>query len=647
MNFFAQQEAARKKTLRLILVYAIAVILIIAALDIIFAIALIFIEGDSSQTWNPLSWMERNVMVMVAVSAAILAFIGLASLYKMIAFRGGGGAVARQLGGTQVNDEKRDPAVRRLVNVVEEMAIASGLPVPEIYVMENESGINAFAAGFDTGDAAIAVTRGALDVFDRDELQGVIGHEFSHILNGDMRLNMRLLGPLFGIMLISMMGRIILRGMGRTRTRSSKEGAGGIVIIMLLGVGLTVIGYIGYLAGQLIQAAISRQREFLADASAVQFTRNPDGISGALKKIAAWQYGSEIINDGSAEISHMLFAQGMSSQVNGLLATHPPLSERLARLGHRLSNQELAKLVMQMGGAGRSAAPVGDEVFGFASGSTHSEHVTASPASMLDPDMDIKAPVLSVITQELYEAVHDVNSVGQVVIALLLDPAIDLRTRQLSILEQQGSEFAVERANHHWQQIGRLETDLRLPLLELAFPAIRKLTWQQQTALYGLVDALITFDDAINSFEYLLSRLLMQIMQESQHPRRRVKTARFVKLYKYQYELGVVFSVLANFGHESKHAAEQAYTAGLRYLSPQYDWPALHVSKNWSGAMDDALQRLDALRPLVKEVVIDSLKVTAGHDEDSNVVEQELLRVIAGLMHVPMPPEHLLNLPTD
>lgn len=647
MNFFVQQEAARKRTFRLVLIYIVAIAVIIAALDIVYATAMLLLVVEPQYGMNPLLWISHNQTSVLFVSLGIIAFIGIASLYRIISSRGGGGAVARSMGGVRVNEDMRDPAVRQLVNVVEEMAIASGLPVPEIYVLENESGINAFAAGYDTGDAAIAVTRGALEVFNRDEMQGVIGHEFSHILNGDMRLNMRLLGPLFGIMLISMMGRIILRGMGRTRTRSSKEGAGGVVVVLLLGVGLTVIGYIGYLAGQLIKAAVSRQREYLADSSAVQFTRNPEGISGALKKIAAWQYGSQIINDGSEEISHMLFASGLNKRASGFFATHPPLLERLARLGFTLSNTELGKLAVNMSDVSGDTSWSIEPAVGFAAGHQATETESQAPGPLHDVALDMAGSTITKIPQALYEAVHETDAAINAIIAMLLDPDEKLRVKQIALIDQQQNEFTSAPIMLYWQQVNRLATELHLPLLELAFPAFRRLTWQQQMGFIDLVDGLITMDDTINSFEYLLSRLLMQSMRESQRPRRRVSYSLKQKLDHYRYELGIVFSVLAEFGHASKEAAQQAYISGLQHLSSQQDWPAFHVPGNWPGAMDDALHRLDMLRPLVKEELIVSLKVTAEHDKETSSSELELLRVIAGLMHVPMPPEYILSQPTD
>ena len=281
MNFFARQDQARRQSRRLVLLFTLAVVAIVVAVDLFFLLAFGGLSGVSA----PGSTGAGLVMATLLT----LSIIGLGSLYRISSLRQGGAAVATQLGGTPVPEDTRDPHYRRLRNVVEEIAIASGVPVPKIYVLEHEAGINAFAAGYAPGDAAVAVTRGALDKLNRDELQGVIAHEFSHVLNGDMRLNIRLMGVLFGILVLAVVGRKILQHGGRG-SRNSK-GAGPVLLAAL---GLMVVGYIGLFFGRLIKAGVSRQREYLADASAVQFTRNPDGIAGALKKIGGNLYGSQL-----------------------------------------------------------------------------------------------------------------------------------------------------------------------------------------------------------------------------------------------------------------------------------------------------------------------------------------------------------------
>lgn len=635
MNFFAHQEAARKQTIKLIVVYLLAIALIVVALILVFATVMTLVVVDPQRGLDPFTWITHNQANVLLMAVGIIAFIGLASLYRFISAGGGGGSVARSLGGIRVDDSSKDPATRRLVNVVEEMAIASGLPVPEIYVLESESGINAFAAGYDASDAAIAVTRGSLDVFNRQELQGVIGHEFSHILNGDMRLNMRLLGPLFGIMLISSMGRIILRGMSSTRTRSSKQGAGGALFILVLGVGLTVIGYIGYFAGQAIKAAVSRQREFLADSSAVQFTRDTTGIRDALKKIAAWQYGSRLVDGKSEEISHMLFANGFRSSRLQLLATHPPLEDRLARLGYQWSNSDIAKLAVQLGGLGSGSKIDSENVAAFsgAAGEQSDDGQTT--------DSDTEGGLLTHVPDHLYQAVHDSQQVIPCVIALLLDPGESLRERQLEIIRMANTGLDATSILRFWGESSILNDTLRLPLIELALPALRRLTVQQQEVLHGLVERLITIDNTINSFEYLLSRLLLQNIRESRQPRRRTSTRRLDKLDHYAYELGIVFSVLSKAGHADREDAMRAYQAGLGHLASRQSWPPFHVPADWPSALDTALQRLDGLRPLVKEELLESLKVTVRFDNRETASESELLRVMAGLLHVPLSIDYL------
>src|SRR5688572_7472567 len=254
----------------------------------------------------------------VLAGVITLLVIGGASLFKTLSLRAGGGVVARSLGGTRIERGTRDPALRRLHNVVEEMTIASGVTMPEVYVLESEDGINAFAAGNTPADAAIAVTRGAITRLNREELQGVIAHEFSHVLNGDMRLNSKLLGWVFGLLVVAIAMRIVVQSVGRGRGRDK----GGALVLGALAV--MAIGYIGVFVGRILQAAVSRHRERLADASAVQFTRNPQGLVGALLKIAGVKNGSAIQSSGKDEVAHMLFAPGMAR----LFATHPPLSER-------------------------------------------------------------------------------------------------------------------------------------------------------------------------------------------------------------------------------------------------------------------------------------------------------------------------------
>ncbi|MBS0571612.1 MAG: M48 family metallopeptidase, partial [Proteobacteria bacterium] len=309
MNFFAQQERARAHTQRMLVLFVLAVACIVAALDAVLYLAF----GASGHGAHP-----GFGAVMFWNSVLVVGIIGGCSMYKITALRGGGGVVARQLGATFVEADTTNFAHKRLRNVVEEIAIASGVPVPEIYVLEGETAINAFAAGYTPADAAVTVTQGCLDKLKREELQGVIAHEFSHVLNGDMRLNIRLMGVLFGILVIGIIGRKIAANTGRSRDSG---------YAVLIGIAILAIGYIGVFFGRLIKAGISRQREYLADASAVQFTRQTNGICGALKKIGALPAGSKLDSGETEEVAHMLFGDGVG--YSALFATHPPLVSRI------------------------------------------------------------------------------------------------------------------------------------------------------------------------------------------------------------------------------------------------------------------------------------------------------------------------------
>ena len=334
MDFFARQEAARRTTRWLLVAFLVSVVLVVARGR----------RGGGVRCSAPPNPDASPAAAVLGTSVVVLAIICGASLFKTLSLRAGGGAVARSLGGTRIERSTGDLALKRLHNVVEEMAIASGVTMPEVYVLENEDGINAFAAGNSPADAAIAVTRGAATRLKRDELQGVIAHEFSHILNGDMRLNLRLLGWTFG--LAGRRHRCAHRAAAARRTPSRgsrKDGAGA---LMLAALAVMVLGYIGVFFGRLLQAAVSRQRERLADASAVQFTRNPTGLAGALLKIAGTSSGSRLVTPEAEEVAHMLFAAGLPR----LFATHPPLEERLKALDPVVRDGEPAGA----GGRGRA-----------------------------------------------------------------------------------------------------------------------------------------------------------------------------------------------------------------------------------------------------------------------------------------------------
>jgi Zn-dependent protease with chaperone function len=329
MNFFAAQSQARRRTKWLILWFALGVLGTVACLYVGAILASHWLGALSSPQ---IQWTGNPLALWTAVAGLVI--IPLGSGFKLMQLSQGGSVVARDLGARLVDHATREFSERRLLNVVEEMSIASGIPMPQVWVMDDEPSINAFAAGTEPSNAVIGVSRGCLEKLTRAELQGVVAHEFSHILNGDMRLNLRLIGWLFGLLMIAMLGRGILSMLRHVRVRSSgdnKNGGGLILVVLLAGVCLWLIGSLGVLFGRIIQAAVSRQREYLADASAVQFTRDPSGIAGALKKIAQMPQ-QRMLAPRATEAAHLFFSGAVGDFFSGLMATHPPLVKRIAAI---------------------------------------------------------------------------------------------------------------------------------------------------------------------------------------------------------------------------------------------------------------------------------------------------------------------------
>jgi len=646
MNFFQSQDDARRKTRSLILMFMLAVIAIVAAVNMVIT-ALIINVGDEAgaATLPDFNWIMNNLPLVASISLATIGFISLSSLYKIASLSSGGGKVARSLGGTLITAESKDPLRRRLYNVVEEMAIASGIPMPEVYVLEQESAINAFAAGFTTGDAAVTVTRGTLETLTRDELQGVIGHEFSHILNGDMRLNTRLMGFLFGILVIGLIGRAVLNSARYGNIRSDNSRRDGAAAIYLAGLGLFLIGYIGVFFGQLIKAAVSRQREFLADASAVQFTRQTQGIAGALKKIAAVQQSSELQTVDIEEVSHMLFATGAS--FSSLLATHPPLIQRIKALEPNFDESEIDRLAGQMLGQtqnGSEAIERSSAAAGFAP-----QHFVVTPATVTEtvgmPDeghIQLASTLRQSIPENLYRAAHSGTDALPLVLALLLDANEAVRRIQLDLIAEQLGGTTVIAAETLQLEIQKSTREFRLPLLQIAFPLIKNRPLEQLERIADLVQRLIEVDGVVDTFEFALSRVLKTHLNDAAHPQHRHGNLRLTQLPE---AVGVLFSVMAKQGHAEVDAAYQKgmeclgrHEQRIKMLIDTKQWPDYEPPQDWVSATDAALNQLDGLQVLDKQALVSALVLTLSHDGKVSPHEAELLRAICATLHCPLPP---------
>jgi Zn-dependent protease with chaperone function len=623
MNFFEHQAAARRASTRLVVLFVLAVAGIVAAVDLV--------------VWGA----TRSPGAVAFLSLATLATIAFGSLYRIASLGHGGDSVATQMGGVPVPENTTDFNLRRLRNVVEEIAIASGVPVPRLYVLEHEAGINAFAAGYSTSDAVVAVTRGALDKLNRDELQGVIAHEFSHILNGDMRLNIRLIGVLFGILMIGLIGRKILTH-GRFGGRNKGAGA-----ILLAALAAMAIGYIGLFFGRIIKAGVSRSRESLADASAVQFTRQTQGLAGALKKIGGLAEGSSLNDRSNAEeVSHMLFGDGL--KLASLFATHPPLLKRIQALEPNFRGEELERLQAKW----FAAPPVGldeDAMLGLdASVGGRLPHATQQ-LSVTPPMVaaQVATPAADdykradAITGSIPEALRDLAIERETVMPLLLglllaeDEALAERQR-FEIAARLGDDIADHAMRIHQQLVADLHPMLRLPLAALAFPVLRLRPRPQLDTFMDAVYAMVNADGQVSPFEYGLGRLLTVQVRESLDPARYARFGRR-KPEAVKRELALLLAVMAQAGHGDEDTARRAYLAGMQRILPN-DYLPYAPPANGVLALDEVWDPLDALDPLAKQVLVEAVTAAISNDGRISVAESELLRTLCGALHCPLPP---------
>ncbi len=623
MNFFARQEQARQQTGRLLILYALAVVGIIAAVH--FLTAALITEGQD--LWNPgiafLSLVGTSIVILIGVG------VGKASLSS------GGRTVAEMCGGRPVEPGTSNPAERRYLNVVEEMSIASGTPMPAVFVLDDEEAINAFAAGHDTSDCAVAVSRGCLNQLSRDELQGVVAHEFSHILNGDMRRNIQLTGWLYGIMGLALLGRVLFEIAGRSGRSRNKDGNQVAAAFFAFGLGLLLIGWIGQFFARAIQAAISRQREHLADASAVQFTRNPSGIGNALKKIAGYPTGSAVAHPRASAFSHMFFA----SALNSFFATHPPLEERIQLLDPQFY-PEIAELAA--GREGSTHTAVSNATASFSGGTppviTRAKDI-AQQAGSIGPEHIVRASVLlAELPGPLAKAAQEPFGASALMYALLLDADRTIRGTQLSHLQQIAPADVLRELNLLLPHVDALPRRSKLPLATLATAALRRLSPAQHTQFRRSVDALIEADAAIDLFEYALKKTLCRHLdpQFNPQPPRHTQQRKLAPLLP---DCAVLLSCLAHLGHDEPQKQAEAFQVGANVLeSKNPSLVFLPLTECNLAHVDAALDRLANAIPRIKNSLIEACAATVASDGIIQEGEGELLRAISNTLDCPIPP---------
>lgn len=611
MNFFHHQDVARRNTRLLGILFTLAVVLLVSLVAVLVSYFLGGIQYQETEAYAQtdadwyLAWD-----VIIASAGVALSAIGFAVLYKWMVLRPGGKVVAEQLGGRRLSPDSRDPLERKVLNVVEEMAIAANMPVPPVYLLDQEPAINAFAAGYSPRDAVIGITRGCAEKLSRAQLQGVIAHEIAHILNGDMRLNIRIIAILNGILFISHAGYLLLRFGALGGRRSDGKNAA----LPLLGLGLLILGGIGVLFGNVIKAAVSRQREYLADASAAQFTREPEALAGALQQIGVAQKrgsGSKVESPNADEASHLFFSQAVGKFMS-VMATHPPLGERIKRLipqwdGNYQANAEARPDI---------PAKESDQK---ATSQEFVERLTAMAVAFDLPE-DVVADA------------RDPEHAKALVLTLLLSEDEATRTQQLALLNERVSDVLYDDVVAHIDSIKAQPMEQQLPMTELLMPALKMMDSRSADRFLQTMQAVIDVDAKVSLYEWCLYQVVWRYLK-GEHTRNELNVRGYKR--RRQHDAKLTLSVLAHYGHQEDEASVKAFRQGADLFAADLDsCPADML--NFSD-LSDSLTRIDQWQALEKERLVNAWVACVQADGAINPVEQKLLFTLCACIGEPLP----------
>ncbi|MEP5764696.1 MAG: M48 family metallopeptidase [Halieaceae bacterium] len=646
MDFYSAQDDARRSTRWLVLWFVLAVLVLIGISNVLIAM-LLYGLGASSLPLADAETINRffaafNWETFGLVCLGVLSTIFLVILFKWAQLSAGGKAVAERLGGERILPHTEDADQRRCLNVVEEMALAAGMPVPPVYLLAGERGINAFAAGISPADAVIGITQGSISHFNREQLQGVIAHEFSHILNGDMRLNIRLAAMLKGITFIGDVGEVLVRGgsrQGRSYKRSGKMPAQALAI----GLALWVIGWLGGLFAGFIKAAVSRQREHLADASAVQFTRNPQGVADALKVIGGYPAGTSIVEARANELSHIFFGQ-IAGHLWQVFSTHPPLPERIRRIQPDWDGEYIKYVPAYEGTAQdqqrrdaeheRRAAAVttGAVIAGAVLGAAAESSVRAGAA---DAEFAVVAPPLEGIPTALLEQARDPFGANAIACALLLGGDAEIHEQQFDIIAAGGVRGLATTVRQLAPEILALPVPWRLPLLEASLPALKCMSAPQYRGFKDTLLQLTRADNHVDLYEWCMYQVLRHYL-DPEFVQVKPSQPRHRKAVHVRQEFRTVVSVLAWRGHQDEEEREQAFTRGVESVG-LYNLKLRPLEECSVAEFSQSVSKLANCYPLLKPRLLKGMAQCAAHDGVLTPQEIEILVAVAAVMDCPVP----------
>lgn len=606
MNFFTAQEQARKRTKWLVLWFVMGVVATVLSL---YLVVNLLLQWSAVMQGEEMVLSAHPVAIWTAVISAVIIPAG--SGFKLMQLSQGGAVVARDMGARQVDPATREFSERQLWNVVEEMSIASGIPMPQVWIMDGEHSINAFAAGTEPGNAVVAVSRGCLKKLTRSELQGVVAHEFSHILNGDMRLNIRLIGWIFGLLMIAMLGRVILSSLRHVRVRGSSDGKGSgglFLLIIVSGLVLWGLGSLGVLFARIIQAAVSRQREYLADAAAVQFTRDPSGIAGALKKIARGTQ-QKVLAPHAAETAHMMFDGPVGFFLPGLLATHPPLIKRILAIDPRWDG-DLRK-------------SDGDEEMG-----TRSTSAPVNAAALVSPFSAMNLTEASTMRQKMASSgsIVTVAEAKAVIFSLVAGNGRALAMQPATELSEE-EKAAFDR---WWLLTRGMNSAQKIAWMDLAIPVLRQMTPEEYRRFRADLQVWTMSDGQVSIFEWMLHHALNRHLLGA-FERVDVVSVRWHEIAQVEQAVAVLLACLCQPSQQaaawSRCAEEYYHRFGRALPSVSADFHQLQ----------EALSMLEQASAALKGQILDLCRWVTLLDGTACNQETEILRATADAIGVAVP----------
>jgi Zn-dependent protease with chaperone function len=645
MNFFENQDKARKKTSILVLYFFLALLLIILAINILVVGFIVFIETQNKPMLPTQQIITLFIEICKLVSPIVIGVIVLGSVISFIRLRHGGIAVAEMVKARPIDYNTSDFLEKRFINIVEEMSIASGVAIPQLYVMDEEPGINAFVAGIKPKDTVMVVTQGALRSLSRQELQGVIGHEYSHILNSDMLISVRLIVILAGILMISQTGYNVMRVFGRTRVRVGSNNKSNFpVVIFLFGLGLLLIGSIGVFFGRLIKAGISRQRELLADASSVGYTRDPEGLVNALRRIQASEISTHLKSNHAEDISHLCFTPSMPVFLASLLATHPPLEKRIQLLDpdgiYSSSVLPDLKTAEQVETQTKKTSIDAETILGAATviaASTQNEisakNISKSIGQLTQENITYAKILIEQIPETLLEFAHDPQRVGMLLFAFTLPKNVQTLAKIQNHLKE---HFKAEELSVILQlnaMIAVLDKSCYLPLIDIALPSFKQNPRLQRQEIYAQLEEIAAIDK-LTLFEFVFLTLIGKAIQG---PHEVIPKTKYQDFSPVTLELSALMALLVNYSQVDEATKQKHFQQAMQQL---IDKPIAMIEKSnldisW---LRGILAKLNQLSPLCKEKVITAAISCIESDQKVTPEEAELIRAIAACLDCPIPP---------